>query len=74
MEEPKYHLSGVMRGRDEVSGDFDGPLAVDADGTVEGNHLNDIGSVRAGRVFAEAIREALGIPPRPFGDRANSLA
>ena len=26
MEEPKYHLSGVMRGRDEVSGDFDGPL------------------------------------------------
>ena len=41
------------------TGDFDGPLAADADGTVEGCHLNDIGSVRAGRVFAEAIREAL---------------
>ena len=26
MEEPKYHLSGVIHGRDEVSGDFDGPL------------------------------------------------
>ena len=42
------------------TGDFDGPLAADADGTVEGVHLNDIGSVRAGRVFAEAIRAALG--------------
>ena len=41
------------------TGDFDGPLAIDADGTVEGCHLNDIGSVRAGRVFGEAIREAL---------------
>ena len=41
------------------TGDFDGPLAIDADGTVEGVHLNDIGSVRAGRVFGEAIREAL---------------
>ena len=51
------------------TGDFDGPLAVDADGTVEGNHLNDIGSVRAGRVFAEAIREALGIPPPIRGCR-----
>ncbi len=49
------------------TGDFDGPLAVDADGTVEGNHLNDIGSVRAGRVFAEAIREALGITPAHSG-------
>ena len=39
-------------------GDFDGPLAV-ADATVEGVHLNDIGSVRAGRVFGEAVREAL---------------
>ncbi len=42
------------------TGDYDGPLAADADGTVEGQHLNDIGSVRAGRVFAEAVREALG--------------
>ncbi len=42
------------------TGDFDGPLAADTDGTVEGNHLNDIGSVRAGRVFAETIRQALG--------------
>ena len=41
------------------TGDFDGPLAIDADGTVEGNHLNDIGSVRAGRVFGETIRQAL---------------
>ena len=40
------------------TGDYDGPLAV-ADATVEGVHLNDIGSVRAGRVFAEAIREAM---------------
>lgn len=41
------------------TGDFDGPLAIDADGTVEGSHLNDIGSVRAGRVFGETIRQAL---------------
>ncbi len=41
------------------TGDFDGPLAIDADGTVEGCHLNDIGSVRAGRVFGETILKAL---------------
>ena len=28
MEEPKYHLSGVMRTRDELPADFDGPLDV----------------------------------------------
>ena len=50
------------------TGDFDGPLAVDADGTVEGLHLNDIGSVRAGRVFGEAIREALASARRAEPD------
>ena len=28
MEEPSYHLSGVMRTRDELPADFDGPLDV----------------------------------------------
>ena len=28
MEEPKYHLSGVLKSKTEDQGDFDGPLDV----------------------------------------------
>ena len=28
MEEPTYHLAGVMHTRDELPADFDGPLSV----------------------------------------------